>query len=144
MNPLIPKQSRKNTRGDTPISPIALSPKSKLAQRPQLAVGKAGIILLGLALLFGTQYIFNLAYWFHLDLTPFAFLNSLACIWPDFCKLYRFPPYGLVAILMATLAFILFGAMFIGLKVRRIFTDPGFTDIQPIKGKWLKQWADYA
>ena len=144
MNPLKPKQSRKNTQGDTSISPIAPSPKSKLAQHPQLAVGKAGIILLGLALLFGTQYIFNLAYWFHLDLKPFSFLNSLACIWPDFCKLYRFPPYGLVAILMVTLACILFGAMLIGLKVPKIFTDPGFTNIQPIKGKWLKQWGDYS
>jgi len=144
VNPHIPKQSRKHIRGDTPISPIALSPKSKAAQRPQLPVGKAGIILLGLALLLGTQYILSLAYWFHLDLTPFAFLNSLACIWPDFCKLYRFPPYGLVAILMAILAFILFGAMFVRLKVSRIFTDPGFTNIQPIKVKWLKQWVNYS
>src|SRR5271157_2081332 len=143
MNPLIPKQPGKKTRGD-PISLIALSPKSKLAKRPRLVVVKAGIILLGLALLIGTQYIFSLAYWFDLDLTPFAFLNSLACIWPDFCKLYRFPQYGFVAILMATLAFILFGALFIGLKVLRIFTDPGFTNIQPIKGKWLKQRADRA
>jgi Dolichyl-phosphate-mannose-protein mannosyltransferase len=142
VNPLNSKQSRKNTRGDTPISPIALSPKSRLVQRAQLPVGKAGIILLGLALLFGTQYIFSLTYWFHFDLTPFAFLNSLACIWPDFCKLYRFPPYGLVAILMATVAFILFGAMFVRLKVQRIFTDPGFINIQPIMGKWLKQWID--
>ena len=70
MKPLIPKQSRKNIGADMPIFPSALSQKSRLAQRPRLVFGKAGIILLGLGLLFGTQYIFSLAYWFHLDLTP--------------------------------------------------------------------------
>ena len=141
----MPKRSRNNTWGDTPVSPIDLSPKSKLAQHPQLAIGKAGIILLGLALLFGTQYIFNLAYWFHLDLKSFSFLNSLACIWPDFCNPNHFPSYGLVALLLATLAFVLFGVLLIQQKeVPGIFIDPVFINVSTIKGEGLKQQADRA
>jgi hypothetical protein len=82
--------------------------------------------LVSLVLLFVTQYIFNFAYWFDLDLTPIAFLNPVACIWPYFCNELRFPPFGFIALLAALVASILFGTWLAWQKVPNILNEPGF------------------
>jgi hypothetical protein len=88
------------------------------------------IIFVSLGFLFITQYIFNFAYWFDLDLTFLGFLNPLACIWPNFCNELRFPPYGLIALLTAVLAAILFGGLLVWQKIPDFLTEPNFLPIQ--------------
>jgi hypothetical protein len=85
---------------------------------------------LSLGLLFITQYIFNFSYWLNLDITLPSFLDPLACYLPDTCNALRFPPYGLIALLTAILAAVLFGVFFIWQKPPNFLYEPNFLPIQ--------------
>ncbi len=89
------------------------------------------ILLVILALLFITQYIFNLAYWFKFNPIYFQSLDWLACSVPVFCTgTLHFPQNGLIALLAALLAAALFWGLFTWQKVPNFLSEPRFAPTQ--------------
>jgi 4-amino-4-deoxy-L-arabinose transferase-like glycosyltransferase len=88
------------------------------------------ILTVSLALIFFTQAILNFAYWFGWDLSSFGILSPLACIWPDFCDLMRFPRYGFVALITALLAAILIWSWLRWKEIPDLIDEPHFLPMQ--------------
>ena len=88
------------------------------------------VLVMTFALLFVTQYVFSVAYWFNWSLTSFSSLAPLACVWPDFCNALRFPAFGFIALLTALLAAILFGFWSARQKLSDFLTEPKFSVVQ--------------